>query len=190
MIGPRRGDQVRSFGIGRVYRPEPDDDRDARAAPEPPHRVACMRDRVRVHVRQANYLDAVQVQAGIGSSCDGLERCDTRAETTSFEQLGKDRCRHIVEIATSPGAQHRAILPVDARLDPLRQSRAWRCLFLAGLGDLVLPTGVLVFRKIVDQRQGAGGDKRAALIGQNATGTIVLEHRERRYRDLLEVCQD
>ena len=135
-------------------------------------------------------MDAVQVQAGIGSSCDGLERCDTRAETTSFEQLGKDRCRHIVEIATSPGAQHRAILPVDARLDPLGQSRFWRCLFLAGLGDLVLPNGVFVFRKIVHERQGAGGDKRAALIGQNATGTIVLEHREGRYRDVLEVRQD
>ena len=49
------------------------------------------------------------------------------------------------------------------------------------------PPAVLVFRKIVDQRQGAGGDKRAALIGQNATGTIVLEHRKRRYGDVLVV---
>ena len=71
---------------------------------------------------------------------------NTRAETASLEQLGKDRRRHIVEIATSPGAQHRAILPADAGLYPLGQSRTWRCLFLAGLRDLVLPTGVFVFR--------------------------------------------
>jgi len=117
-----------------------------------------MRDRVQVHVRQANYLNSFQVQAAIGSSFDGLERFDARAETTPFEQLGKDRCRHIVEVATSAGAQHRAILPADAGLDPLRQSRSWRSLVLPRLGVLVLPTGVLVFRKIVDQRQGTSGD--------------------------------
>jgi hypothetical protein len=196
-VGPSCGDKVKGFGIGRVNRPEPHDDRDARAASEASHGVACMCDRVRVHVGQTHYLDAVQVQSAIGCRRNGLERYHSGAQTTSFELLGNYRRRDIIEIATSPGAQHRAILPADARLDPLRQSIACRSL-VPGLGALILPTGVLVFGKstgvlvfgkIVYERQRPGGNKRAALVGQDATGTIVLEHRERRYRDLLEVRQ-